>query len=66
MNLNDDRIKYELEKFVDTKSLQTILIFLSQIAYAKSEHIRENWQDYNLADSWENDAVKISKIEVLN
>jgi hypothetical protein len=42
----------ELEKLVDTCGLSSVLMALSEICGAKSEHIATNWQDKQLAKDW--------------
>lgn len=45
-----------LEKLIDTHGLQDVLVSLSNICFEKAAHIRENWQDANLAKLWEKNA----------
>jgi hypothetical protein len=45
--------KLDLERMVDLQSLAAVLDALVEIADAKANHIRENWQDAALARTWE-------------
>ena len=38
-----------LEGMIDGMGLSGVLLLLQEIAYAKADHIQENWQDPNLA-----------------
>ena len=41
-----------LEKIVDRHSMRDVLIALGAIAFGKSSHVAENWQDNVLARKW--------------
>ncbi len=41
-----------LEALIDSYSLSDVLEALSQVAYAKAEHIEAHWQDSPLASAW--------------
>lgn len=41
-----------LEQFIDQEGLQAALRVLSEICYAKAEHVETNWQDHELARAW--------------
>jgi len=43
----------DLEAMIDQSSLSWVLDMLAVICSQKAEHIRENWQDYDLARRWE-------------
>jgi len=45
----------QLETLVDSFGLSTILDYLTNICHEKATHIRENWQDEQLAKTWEKD-----------
>jgi hypothetical protein len=51
-----------LETMVDHASLIDVLTTLEQIAHAKADHLRSNWQDDKSAKVWEKDASRIAKL----
>ena len=57
----------KLESIVDSTSIEDVVEALSQICYAKAEHVQSNWQDYVLAKVWERNAkvlnVTVSKLQ---
>ena len=48
--MNQD--KDTLEKMIDTHGLPSVLEMLGDICHEKAEHIRTNWQDAALANTW--------------
>jgi len=52
----------ELERMVDATSVVAVLDALERICYEKAEHLREAWQDYGAAKTWERDGKKIAKL----
>lgn len=42
----------QLEALVDVTGLNSVLMALSEICAAKSDHIAESWQDKALAKQW--------------
>ena len=42
-----------LEALVDAHGLTEVVDVLVQICYDKAEHIRTNWQDQKLAQTWD-------------
>jgi hypothetical protein len=42
----------ELEALIDRRGIEDVLIAVSEICDAKSEHIQTNWQDATLALRW--------------
>lgn len=52
--------KLALEQLVDRHGLAGVVDALSDIAREKAEHIRVNWQDSVLADTWEDLAERLS------
>ena len=50
-----------LESLVDLYSLHTVTATLSAIASAKANHIRANWQDEDLASSWDSAAKELDR-----
>jgi hypothetical protein len=51
-----------LERLVDKHTLQGVLEGLAFIAGEKASHVAENWQDTNLAKSWERDADYLDRM----
>jgi len=51
----------ELEAMVDQIGLDGVLYALANIARLKADHVRENWQDEELARSWQRDAATVEK-----
>jgi hypothetical protein len=51
MDLNEKQMR-NLEGLVDLCGIDSVLMALSEICGAKSEHINHNWQDYSLAKRW--------------
>jgi hypothetical protein len=49
----NNEIAETLEALIDTNSVCYVLNEIVQIAYGKTEHIRSNWGDANLAQEWE-------------
>lgn len=52
----------EIETLIDKYSVSGILNAMANVCYAKAEHIRENWQDNDLAKDWEKRGSKIARI----
>lgn len=51
-----------LEEMVDRQSVADVLQALSEICYAKGEHLREAWQDHGAAKTWDRDGKKIDAL----
>lgn len=52
----------EIETLIDKYGVSGMLNAMANICYAKAEHIRENWQDHELAKDWEKRGAKIARI----
>ena len=52
----------ELEHLVDKWGISFLIATLEQVCYEKADHITMNWQDPNLAKSWENVGKKLDKL----
>jgi len=50
-----------LEKLIDKNGLDNILSILIEICELKAEHIRDNWQDMDLAQAWYDASVAIAE-----
>lgn len=61
MSVQDDDSE-ELEVIIDRHGLKKVLVMMSDIAYAKADHIRETWEDKGLAQEWERDASKLDNL----
>ncbi len=48
-----------LEALVDGKGVRYAIEALAEVASAKADHIRENWQDEPLAAKWDRKAAKL-------
>jgi hypothetical protein len=51
-----------LEEIVDKAGLKGTLEMLAAICYEKASHVDTNWQDHELARTWEKDAIKIDRL----
>lgn len=63
---DEKETKIEIEQMIDALGMFRVLGLLSEICYEKAEHIRSNWQDSNMARSWDRageylDRVRITK-----
>ncbi len=52
----------QLERFIDTIGLPYMLEVLSNICQEKASHVRENWQDENLAKKWDKNSKMLSSL----
>jgi hypothetical protein len=59
-----NELENELERLLDKHSLGIILNVLTDICHAKAEHVRTNWQDEELASSWEYNAKQLDKVKL--
>jgi hypothetical protein len=55
-----------LEDMIDHSSLAVVVKDLVEIAFLKSAHVAENWQDRDAARSWKRDANKLAKLVLEN
>jgi hypothetical protein len=51
-----------LESIIDHIGADGILDAISDIAFAKAEHVREAWQDNTLAGNWEAIGARVEKL----
>jgi 2-keto-3-deoxy-L-rhamnonate aldolase RhmA len=51
-----------LEAILDLIGADGILDAISDIAFAKAEHVRSNWQDDNLSANWEAIGARVEKL----
>ena len=51
MHMHDGMLD-ELESLIDTHGMANIMLALVHIADEKSEHVKCNWQDLELASAW--------------
>ena len=54
--------KDTIEQIIDKVGISGICLLISEICNEKAQHVRENWQDENLARDWNHDARVIDKI----
>ena len=43
-----------IEALIDKTSLKYVLDVIAEVASTKADHIRDNWQDAELAENWDN------------
>lgn len=53
----------QLEPLVDQSSVAEVVEALAEVCWAKSEHIRSNWQDEQLAICWERCGNQLSGMQ---
>jgi len=53
-----------LEMMLDKHTLEIMLDRLSELCFAKAQHIEENWQDKALAKAWSKAGIAIGKLSV--
>jgi hypothetical protein len=58
--------QHELESMVDQYGLRVVMVMLANICFDKAEHVRSNWQDDDMAMSWERDANVLEGVAVEN
>jgi hypothetical protein len=59
-NIVTERIfKDELERRIDSKGLNSILMQFVDICHEKASHVGENWQDNKLSNQWTKTANKL-------
>ena len=51
-----------IEAMIDVAGLSNTLDAISQVCYAKAEHLRVNWQDHKSAEDWEKFAGLIDNL----
>ena len=63
LNKSLDGLKSTLEGLVDTQGLEYVLSSLAQVCYDKSDHVRGNRQDEELAKAWDKAGNRIDSCE---
>lgn len=48
-----------LERMIDARSVAAVLAIVADVCQEKAQHIRENWQDEELAQAWERAARRV-------
>ena len=51
-----------LETLIDQHGLGTLLAALSNVCFAKAEHVQTNWQDKALAKAWSTSGKRLDKV----
>lgn len=51
-----------LEDLIDRFNISSVIMEIANIAEEKAQHVRENWQDENLARDWERTARYLDKV----
>lgn len=54
-------ISSDIENYIDTYGMASVLDVLYGIASCKAEHLRENWQDESAARDWDRVAKAIDR-----
>lgn len=52
-------LKNKLESLIDSNSVASVLLAMSEVCTEKSQHIRDNYQDKNLAKQWDRASDKL-------
>ena len=52
----------QVEQMIDDYGMDLMLKMMSSVCRAKGEHIRDNWQDHELADEWDKAAEKLEQL----
>ena len=55
----NQELQDKLEEIVDANSLGRLLEALSQVCYAKADHIEMNWQDRSTSKAWRRAAARV-------
>ena len=50
--LNPNEISEKIESLIDKHSANYVLNCIAQIAFEKSDHVQDTWQDSYLANDW--------------
>ena len=61
-NYDTTELSEALETAIDNVGAVQLLESIAEVLYAKSDHIRVNWQDRDLAKQWEKRALQIDKL----
>jgi hypothetical protein len=62
-NLGADELSPALETLIDDYGLLAVMMSAAEICRLKAAHIRENWQDKELASRWVKAARKLEGME---
>jgi hypothetical protein len=52
----------EIESMIDGHRVCGMLRMMAGVCFEKAEHVQTNWQDTQLARSWERDATLLLKL----
>jgi hypothetical protein len=53
----------QIESVIDRTGIAAVISGIAQICSEKADHIRENWQDENLATEWDKLAARLLNVE---
>jgi hypothetical protein len=56
------RYEETIERIIDKTDLKFVLRTICEICLGKADHLRDNWQDDNLAKTWHKDAATLAKV----
>jgi hypothetical protein len=48
-----NELQEQLEALIDRHSLNTVIEALGEVAFAKSNHVAENWSDMAASKAWQ-------------
>lgn len=48
-----ESVKQAIEHYIDVSSVESVLDLVGEICSEKAQHISENWQDQQLAATWD-------------
>lgn len=51
-----------VEQLIDELSVKQVFQLIEDICQSKAEHIRENWQDHELAEEWDKTATLMMQV----
>ena len=54
----------QIERYIDNYGVAQIILAVSHLASEKAEHIRDTWQDDELANSWDDFAQSITETKL--
>ena len=58
---NADARNAIVEAIIDSAGLDKLLYAITEVCYAKSEHLKANWQDFSSAEDWIRNARKVER-----
>ena len=56
-----NQLQFDIEELIDKHGLDEVLKAIVETCWEKADHVRVNWQDENLAKSWEKNGELLDK-----